>query len=347
MALDLTDIASRIEANPLGRLMYGQRELFHSNLLAWFFDVLPDPADAVFRPLALDGSDSWRGVERERENLDLVLHWRDRSPVVIENKVFSVPRKEQLEEYSDKVARWAQAPMKVLLAPSGPDFDLDDWKFMSYGELSSRILASLPNGDTSYNAETMRHYATLANHLHELVGAIDIHSEDETVWLSEHVLSAISSSQMRPALHKARAARVAAYLSRALAPTDRAVGYNLTNAVPLVDWYGEARVAGLHVYIGWQLQGVQFRRAVIYVDPHLDSKSDQALQLREQASREHPEFFVFPGELPIRPSTRKRKEFNHYKPSFVYQWVATPGITVAQLLGAAREIQRNVGDLAA
>ena len=34
--------AARIEANPLGRLMYGQRELFHSNPIGWYFDMLPE-----------------------------------------------------------------------------------------------------------------------------------------------------------------------------------------------------------------------------------------------------------------------------------------------------------------
>ncbi len=91
MTDDFTAIARRIEANPLGRLMYGQRELFHSNLIGWFFDMLPEAADATFRPLTLPGTDSGRWVDRERGHMDLVFHWPDRAPLVIENKVFSLP----------------------------------------------------------------------------------------------------------------------------------------------------------------------------------------------------------------------------------------------------------------
>jgi hypothetical protein len=40
------------KAKPLGRLMHGQRELFHRNLIGWFFNTLPEAADAAFRPLA-------------------------------------------------------------------------------------------------------------------------------------------------------------------------------------------------------------------------------------------------------------------------------------------------------
>ena len=91
MSQDFKDVARSIEANPLGRLIYGQRELFHSNLIGWFFDQLPEVADATFRPLAAPGEHSSRLVERERGHMDLVFHWPDRAPLVIENKVFSLP----------------------------------------------------------------------------------------------------------------------------------------------------------------------------------------------------------------------------------------------------------------
>ncbi|MDO8942949.1 MAG: hypothetical protein Q7U75_07170, partial [Desulfobacterales bacterium] len=40
-------IARELNLEPLARIMYGQRELFHSNFLAWFFDALPELADSV------------------------------------------------------------------------------------------------------------------------------------------------------------------------------------------------------------------------------------------------------------------------------------------------------------
>ena len=82
MSDDFRELARRIEGNPLGRLMYGQRELFHSNLVGWFFDMLPEAADATFRPLTLPGTDSGRWVDRERGHMDLVFHWPDRAPLL-------------------------------------------------------------------------------------------------------------------------------------------------------------------------------------------------------------------------------------------------------------------------
>jgi hypothetical protein len=198
MAVDFTETARRIEANPLGRLMYGQRELFHSSLIGCFFDQLPDAADATFRPLAPPGADTGRWVDRERDHMDLVFHWSDRAPLVIENKVFSVPAREQLDVYSRAVSKWPHRPSLVLLSISAPGFDPGDWRHLSYAELAGRILDALP-ADSAYEGETMRRYAALIADLHELVSAVDVRSDSEPVWLPESMLALISSSQMRAA----------------------------------------------------------------------------------------------------------------------------------------------------
>lgn len=59
----------------------------------------------------------------------------------------------------------------------------------------------------------MRRYASLVADLHQLVSAVDVQSDGERVWLPDSLLSAISSSQMRAALRKARAQRVARVLN--------------------------------------------------------------------------------------------------------------------------------------
>ncbi|MEZ5110341.1 MAG: hypothetical protein R2732_02405 [Microbacteriaceae bacterium] len=195
MSQDFKDVARSIEANPLGRLIYGQRELFHSNLIGWFFDQLPEVADATFRPLAAPGEHSSRLVERERGHMDLVFHWPDRAPLVIENKVFSLPHRDQLEEYVAVSSKWPYAPPLVLLSVSAPDFDLGEWCYLSYAEFAARILDVLP-ADSSYEVETMRGYAALVSDLQELVSTVEVQSDDEPVWLPWSLLGAISSSQM-------------------------------------------------------------------------------------------------------------------------------------------------------
>jgi hypothetical protein len=341
---DFREVASRIEANPLGRLMYGQRELFHSNLIGWFFDQLPDAADATFRPLTAPGEDSRRFVERERGHMDLVFHWTDRAPLVIENKVFSLPRRDQLEEYEAAASKWPHRPALVLLSVSEPNFDLGEWRHLSYAEFAERILEALP-ASASYEVETMRRYAALVSDLHKLVTAVDVQSEEEPLWLPDSLLAAISSSQMRAALRKARAQRVARLLNDVLPGLEQPAAGGMSNATPLVESFEYVFTRGMHLHLGWQLQGDQFRRAAVYHDQSISGRSQESRRLREDVSREHPEFYSFPAPLP--QTLGGRKEFNHFAPSFVYKYVKTPNLTISELKEAAAEVHAEIERLRA
>ncbi len=343
MSEDFRSIAESIEANPLGRLMYGNRELFHSNLLAWFFDAVSEAADAVFRPFAPQGEDRDRWVDREHRNLDLVLHWTDRAPVVIENKVFSIPNRAQLDEYAADVAGWKQRPALVLLSVGAPSFDAGDWTYLSYDDLAGRIEDALP-ASTSYEIETMRRYARLARDLHSLISAVDVRSHDETVWLPESLLSAISSSQMRAAIQKARGARVARIINTAIPGLEQPAQSGMSRATPLVEAFEYAFARGMHLHLGWQLQGSQFRRAAVYHDPEIQGKSDSARARREEVSRRHPEFFAIPEGVGL--AFQGRREFNHFAPAFVYRYAKAPQLTIAELLVLAREVHEDVRAMA-
>lgn len=340
MERDFAAIALRIEANPLGRLMHGQRELFHSNLIAWFFDELPEAADAVFRPLADGGDDRGRSVDREGNNLDLVFHWPDRAPLVVENKVFALPNREQLESYSRAVRSWSAAPSLVLLSVSPPDFVPHGWTHLSYMELAEMITEALP-AHNSYEVETMRRYAALIADLHELVAMTDVTSDDEPVWLPPAALDALSSKQMRGALHKARAQRVAAALNELIPGLDPVAKGDLSNATPLVEVLERTRIDDKELLVGWQLQGDQFRRALVLWGRGYEGRTDQTKARREEFARRHPQLFAFPAVLAQEHAGRK--EFNHFAPTFVYRYVKAPGLTIGELKVAALELHATIG----
>lgn len=50
------DIPGLLQTEALGRIMFGNGELFHSNLLAWIFETIPDQADEVFGSLVPDST---------------------------------------------------------------------------------------------------------------------------------------------------------------------------------------------------------------------------------------------------------------------------------------------------
>lgn len=336
---DFRAVAARIEANPLGRIMYGQRELFHSNLIGWFFDELPQAADAVFRSFATAGADSDRFVERERKNMDLVFHWPDLAPLIVENKVFSLPQKKQLDGYEAATVTWKHAPALVLLSVSAPGFALGRWQYLSYRDLATRIRAALPDTAT-YEVETMRRYADLVDDMDRLIDAVEVRSDEERVWLPDSLMSAISSSQMRAALHKARAQRVAGVLNDSLPALERQAASGMTNSQPFVEVFEPITVDGVNLRLGWQLQGDAFRRTAIYQDPPHKGRADIAQRRRVRMSRKHPEFFTFPAQLP--QTHAGGNEFNHFAPDSVLKYVKAKDITIAELKTAATAVHAEL-----
>lgn len=102
---DVTATITELRWNPLARLMPGSRELFHSNLLAWYFDVMAPHSMAVFQSLARLGKTPTHAasIRRESANLDLVVLDGTGKGFVLENKVFSLPDTGQLDLYSEKI----------------------------------------------------------------------------------------------------------------------------------------------------------------------------------------------------------------------------------------------------
>jgi len=342
--------------------MFGQRELFHSNALAWFFDAFPSAADEVFGAFtapAATGPD--RFVERERRHLDLVFHIPGRTPLVIENKVFAIPGLAQLNDYDETVAGWPIPPARVLLSMTPPEFDLPaNWRHLDWGDLANRIDAALPAG-SSYEVETMRRYTRLISDLRELLAITEV-SPDwlvEPAFLTATALEPIGSSQLRSALHKARAQRVASWITghipapRPLPPVfgsdavderllhDRyGMHWGLTNAQPLLDWFTLVHTVDGWLLAGWQYQSGQFRRAIIVLDPSKIGGSATARAARETIAARHPNLFTFPAGMP--QVHGGRKAYNHYAPGFVYQYAKASNLPLGALLHAALDVRNEI-----
>ena len=194
-----------------------------------------------------------RRFERERENLDLVLHWPDAAPLVIENKLFSLPERAQLDEYRAKTGRWKGEPAHhILLSMSPPHEPVEGWTYLSYQELAERIDLALPdNDDSSYEVETVRRYSRVVRLLSALLDTTVVHSMEESAWLDSSQLAEIDSTQTHTALRKLRARRVQAVL----AAEGPAVGWTeaaISHGQPLVGWRRRVRVGGVEIQAGWQ-----------------------------------------------------------------------------------------------
>ncbi|TFB54416.1 PD-(D/E)XK nuclease family protein [Cryobacterium tagatosivorans] len=363
VSADVAKIAADLNAEPLARIMFGQRELFHTNLLAWFFEALPDIADRVFQPLALPGDGEGRSVDRERQNLDLVFNWPGFAPLVIENKVFSLPALEQLDRYAEKVVKWkGSAPELCILSMIAPETELREiegkpvsftpngWRHLSYDSLADRLDEALEGATRSYEVETMRRYSSIVRLLSALIESTSVQGpeSDEHVWLDEDELAPIASSQTRTALKKMRAFRLAALVGSNLQFADAAEA-DVSHGKPLVTWETGIEREGHQIRVGWQLQDGQFRRFAI--TPHIFGTSLEKKAERFAFARRHPDLFSFDGldavlGDPGAPTGPFKTEsgFGSFGSDFVYKYVRADTLTVSQLVRASAWVVADIAD---
>ena len=166
---------------PIFRLSLGSKELFHSNFLEYLWDVdkgsFIKMINTVFGKAVLANQGVKYCLSREKENFDIcVYHTKDNKPegktyydLIIENKVKSIPYKEQLVKYVEKVEakreKGGQSKTYYLLlslAKNFPDRGDDDtivvpyeikkndkvfrsgdasWRVIDYGRLKTAIEA--------------------------------------------------------------------------------------------------------------------------------------------------------------------------------------------------------------
>ncbi|MGJ0119603.1 hypothetical protein ACQ7HM_10395 [Williamsia sp. MIQD14] len=372
---ELRATTGAISAEPLARIMFGSRELFHSNLIGWFCETMPAQATAVFDSLLRrDGHpDIGRSakvvVHREKGHKDLVMEWPagERRPVVIENKVFSLPDFGQLDRYAadlrnDPAMTGCDAVLLSLSDPKLPEGLYQSsggkreapivWRHISYGTLGAAIDESVGSSGADYATETVRHYASLIQNLDRLAGLLEVGpGGNEPVHTNSILSAATNDPQLVSALSKLRARNVVTHIERMLdeAQFGRASGTGFSNGSPLIEMSYALGKTKRATRLGWQLQGDQLRLCAVL--PTLAGRTALTRERRELWGSTNQSAFDFGpyeevfdrGPLEAFPL---KKPFNRFDPDFIYRYVDAKGITVSQLTEFARRRQRQIDQVA-
>ena len=158
----LGGIISSLKGNPIFRMSLGSKELFHSNFIEylWYLDqsafimmMNALPSRQCNKLQRLKPRNDYR-IGREEQNFDIcIYHVNDKDKViydlVIENKVKSIPYKEQLKDYQTKANNTGCRFILLTLSQDFPDKgneEIQDWDIVGYDDLSPLINQYYLNG---------------------------------------------------------------------------------------------------------------------------------------------------------------------------------------------------------
>ena len=178
--MDFRIILANLNAIPIFKMSLGSKELFHSNFMEYLWSIDKQKfiglINDLFGYVVLNSSATYE-LSREKENFDICIHHQDDNKntiydVIIENKVKSIPNKQQLDTYVVKGANHKQAKYLLLsLIENFPDkAKIEEegiWTIVNYNHLHAAIDKSFPN-DASKHSVYIKDYLEFIHLMQEL-----------------------------------------------------------------------------------------------------------------------------------------------------------------------------------
>lgn len=176
-------ILEKLRDLPIFKLSLGSKELFHSNFLEYLWEVDHRLFLNIINRLLPKGKqllEDGYELSRELENFDLCLHHDGVYDLIIENKVKSIPFKEQLKEYKVKAEKSLTPPRFLLLSlvENFPDCDelkkienheeYGHWHIVHYNQLREAIEKEKNLWPTTKDRTYIEDYCTFIDLLHQL-----------------------------------------------------------------------------------------------------------------------------------------------------------------------------------
>ena len=190
----------------------GSHELFHSNIWAWLIEKDLRFARAFFP----DMKGEIESVKREEGNRDLTIWTRvdgRRMAYVVENKFKSIPRREQLEEYGQKLGGdLAEGLLVALQIPTG--FDGGVWRVCTQDDILNQIARVLDNEDVALTQAERSILDEYIKMTRGLAGVLNGFSESLGLrWPLEGTVAMLEDMKLGDVFQKFKAAEFVGYVN--------------------------------------------------------------------------------------------------------------------------------------
>lgn len=187
-----------LKKSPLFNLSLTNKELFHSNFIAWFGKLYPELfiqliSDLLGENKWADGVDAKKmDIRREYNNFDISVFDSEDSKVprlIIENKVKSVPTQAQLKEYEHKINDDENVAL-LLLTMNEQIYSLAEdesdirWKIVNYQALSTSLRGLPDKNIKPYHRMLVKDYCQYVYDLQQII--CNFTSEENFLYDSDH-----------------------------------------------------------------------------------------------------------------------------------------------------------------
>lgn len=358
MSTKLDTIKRELQKSPLFNLSLTNKELFHSNFLAWFGNTYKPEFKKLIEELL--GQGSWPAdvldykIDREFMHFDICVKDSHNKPrIVIENKVKSVPTKEQLDAYRNEVN--SNSCLFILLTMTSQLHNLagaQGWHIITYKDISDALF-KVKLADP-YHSLLLEDYRKYVDYLQQVIECFDA----ETTYLSKKEDRRYKSDL---GIHDICGKRKAQILYRKLIAESKKkgwvvvpnvteltadkvmVGWGFTNSQPLID---VKLRSGADIFV-IQIQGNQYRHAVEYFDQQIGDRiekigddffpSQKGLDYllskypdMYAAKGSNPAFYPFEGKFGNKKEEgyckfcNGKSDDNGWISCFVHQWIPIP-----------------------
>lgn len=351
----LSELAESLTADVVFAMSRGSKELFHSDTLAWYVERHPALGEALLDawhvPEGGQGLSRAR-VRREWRSLDLVVEYPGRSPLVIENKVFSLPDTDQLDTYANGKLHGLGHPALVLLSLLDPGWpgrswttpDGAVWHYKGYDELCAVLrpcLRDLRKADL-FGADVFERWLGLIDALVCLSNEVGMPADSEPLLLPEEAVAILKPARLDATVQKMRCLHATNRIRRELAGEIEQRGILVRTAMSRGQGIVEMFTACPGPGFGWQIQEGQFRLVYLTGTGPGHGKGEERRAAREHEARAYGDYFRFDqardllGDTgPERPvvTVGKPLPFNGFAPDFVYRGIPAPDLTIEQVVG--------------
>lgn len=324
------DAAQALAKQPMYILSTAGQELFHTNFLYWLASAhAAGAAEPVFQALGMPSSGtgqlSGNVVRREYRHVDLYFDAGMGSyKLVLENKVSALPDPEQLTRYARLFAHADHTTDMVftLLSLVPPHQVPEPWIAVDYDELIEPLRSGADALEPGFDHELVHRYADLVEGLVRVRDAVRPSSMQVPWLLQTPEREVLQDLRVLSLVEKMRGTLLAQEIRRMLNRPELALEVGLSNSIGLVSFYSPPLPHGGH-QLGWQIQGTQFRLAVLTrEDPRFSGAGNRAAR-EAFVARTYAEHFAFEalqGASHTLGAARARKEWLGYNPDFVYQY---------------------------